>query len=91
MLFDKIPIKILAKYFNYNKVFLEENVTKLLEYTKINNHIIKLEESKQLFFKPIYSLKSMKLEILKTYIKTNLVNGFIQLFKSLASAFILFN
>ena len=33
----------------------------------------------------------MKLETLKTYIKTNMTNGFIWLFKSPVGAFILFN
>ena len=50
---------------------------KLLENTKINEYIIKLEKSKQPPFKLIYSLKLIKLEILKTYIKINLANGFI--------------
>ena len=49
----------------------------LLEYTGINNYIIKLEKSKQPLFKPIYSLESMGLEILKIYNKTNLANSFI--------------
>ena len=59
-----------------------ENATKLLKNPKINEHIIKLEKSKQLFFRLIYNLSLVKLEILKTYIEINLANGFIQLFKS---------
>ena len=64
---------------------------KLLRYIKINNYIIKLERRKQLLFGPIYSLKLIELEILKTYFKTNLANNFIQSFKSLIRIFILFN
>ena len=64
---------------------------KLLENTKINKHAIELEKSKQLLFKPIYSLGSIELKTLKTYIKINLANGFIWPFKSLARASILFN
>ena len=79
------------KYFNYSNVFLVENVVKLLENTKINEHAIKLEEGKQPSFGPIYSLGSVKLETLKTYIETNLVNGFIRPFMSPAGAFMLFN
>ena len=54
-----------------------ENITKLLEYIRINNYTIKLEKNKQLLFSSIYSLQPIKLETLKIYIKTNLANGFI--------------
>ena len=43
----------------------------------MNEHAIELEESKQPPFGPIYSLGRVELKTLKTYIKTNLVNGFI--------------
>ena len=49
----------------------------LSKYPGINNHAIKLKKSQQLFFSPIYSLKLVDLEILKTYIKISLVNNFI--------------
>lgn len=49
----------------------------LLEYTGINDFIIDLKKCKQLPFKPIYSLEPVELEAFKTYIKTNLANGFI--------------
>ena len=70
--------EILAKYFNYSNVFSAENKAKFLENTGINEHAIKLEEGKQPLFGPIYSLGSVELETLKTYIKTNLANGFIR-------------
>ena len=57
----------------------------------MNKHVIKLEKDKQLSFGPIYNLGLIKLEIFKTYIETNLANGFIQLFKSPAKAPILFD
>ena len=57
----------------------------------MNEHIIKLEEGKQPPFRPIYSLGPVELETLKTYIKTNLANGFIRPFKSPAEVLILFN
>ena len=63
----------------------------LPEYTEINTHAIDLKKSKQPPYGPIYSLGSIELEILKTYIKTNLANGFICPFKSFAGALILFN
>ena len=77
LLFDKAFIMILVEYFNYNDIFLIENTAEFLENTGINKHIIKLEKSKQLFFRLIYNLGPIKLEILKTYIKINLANSFI--------------
>ena len=91
LIFDKALTKVPAKYSNYNYVFLVENAAKLSENIGINEHIIKLEKNKQPFFGLIYSLGPVKLETLKTYIKTNLVNGFIRLSKSPAGAPILFD
>ena len=48
----------------------------------INNQAIDLIESRQTFYGPIYSLKAMELETLKTYVKTNLTKGFIWSSKS---------
>ena len=79
------------EYFDYSNVFLAENATELPENTGINEHAIKLEEGKQPPFGPIYSLGPVELETLKTYIETNLANGFIQSSKSPAGAPILFN
>ena len=45
----------------------------------------------QLFYEFIYSLKSIKLETLKIYIKTNLANKFIKLSKSSIRDFIFFD
>lgn len=50
---------------------------KLSKNTSINEHTIKLVEGKQPPYRPIYSLKLVELEILKTYIKTYLKIGFI--------------
>ena len=63
----------------------------LLEYTGINDHIIKLEKSKQPSFSLIYNLEPVKIEILKIYVKINLANGFIWFFKSPARTPIFFN
>ena len=68
-----------------------ENIAKLLENTGINEHAIKQEEDKQSLFKLIYSLGLIKLETLKTYIKTNLANSFIRPFKSPTGTLILFD
>ncbi len=57
----------------------------------MNEYAIKLAEEKQQTYGPIYAFSLVKLETLKTYIKTHLKTGFIQLSKSPISAFILFN
>lgn len=51
VLFNKSPTVVLVKYFNYNNIFLIENKIKLLKHLGINCHIIKIQKSKQLFFK----------------------------------------
>ena len=91
LLFDEASTEVLVEYSNYSNVFSAENITELLENTGINEHAIKLEEGKQPLFGPIYSLEPIELEILKTYIKTNLANGFIRPFKSPAKAPIFFD
>ena len=91
LLFDETPIEVPAKYSDYSNVFLAENAAEFPENTGINKHAIKLKESKQPAFGPIYSLGPIELEILKTYIETNLANGFIRTSKSPAEAPILFN
>ena len=91
LLFDKAPTKVLAEYSDYSDVFSVENAAELPENTGINEHAIELEEGKQPPFGPIYSLGPVELETLKTYIETNLANGFIRPSKSPAGAPILFD
>ena len=47
LLLNKGPTKVLAEYSDYSNIFLAEYVAKLLENTRINEHIIELEEDKQ--------------------------------------------
>ena len=91
LLFDKASTEVLAEYSDYNNVFSAENTVELPENTGINEHAIELEEFKQPSFSLIYSLRPVELEIWKTYIETNLANGFIRPFKSLTGASILFD
>ena len=63
----------------------------LSKNTSINKHGIKLVEGKQPLYRLTYSLRTVELETLKTYIKTQLKTGFIQSFISPASALIFFN
>ena len=91
LIFNKVSTKVLAEYSDCSNVFSAENVTKLLENTRINEYTIKQKENKQPSFCPIYSLGLVELKTLKSYIKTNLANNFICLFKSPAGTPILFN
>ena len=81
---------IFAKYSNFSNVFSADSATELPEHTRINNYPINLLDNKQLPYGLIYSLEPMELEMLKTYIETNLACDFIKLFKFFASTSILF-
>ena len=63
----------------------------LPERIEPNEHVIDLEDGKQPPYGPIYSLGSVELETLKTYIKTHLKTGVIPPSKSSADAPILFD
>lgn len=91
MMTKKAPITIPEKYLDYNNHFSKKLAAVLIKHTKINIHAINLKKDKQSPYRPIYSLRLVELEILKTYIKTNLANNFIQPSKFPASALILFN
>ena len=88
---DKASTKVPPKYANYADVFSFDLAIELPKNTGINKYAIKLHDSKQPSYGPIYSLGPVELEILKTYIKIHLKTGFIQSFKFSASAPILFN
>ena len=91
LLFDEAPTEVPAEYSDYSDVFSAENAAELPENTGMNEHAIELEEGKQPPFGPIYSLGPVELETLKTYIETNLANGFIRPSKSPVGAPILFD
>ena len=80
---DEASIEVLSKYADFVDIFLPKLAIKLLKHMKINNHAIKLVDDCQPLYSLIYDLSPVKLEILKTYIKNNLVNGFIRPFKTL--------
>ena len=88
---DEAPVTIPAEYSDFEDMFSKESAAVLPEHTEINTHAIDLEEGKQPPYGPIYSLGPVELETLKTYIKTNLANGFICPSKSPAGAPILFD
>ena len=70
-------VTVPTEYSNFADVFLEKSANVLSEQTRANEHAIKLEEAKQPPYGLIYSLRPFELKTFKTYIKTNLANGFI--------------
>lgn len=91
MIAKKALIKVSIKYTDFIHIFSLGLASKLLEHTKINTYAIKLVNDEQLSYELIYSLESIELKILKTYIKINLANRFIKPSKSLVGASIFFN
>lgn len=81
--------KIPEGYSNFPDTSFPNSTSELIEYISINNHFINLLNNKQAFYKCIQSLKLIKLQILKTCIKTNLASNFIRLSKFLAAVPIL--
>ena len=79
-----------AEYSDFADVFSKKSAKVLPEQTEVNKHAIKLEKGKQPPYRLIYSLGSVELKAFKTYIKTNLANGFIRPCKSPAGALIFF-
>ena len=70
-------VTVPTEYADFSDVFLKKSAKVLLECTRINGYIIKLEDGKQSPYGPIYSLGTVEFKTLKTYIKTNLSNSFI--------------
>lgn len=79
------------EYVDFANIFLSNLATTLAEHIAINNHTINLIGGKQAAYGSIYNLKQVELETLKTYIETNLANGFILSFNTSAIAAILFD
>ena len=79
---DETLTSVPLKYADFAEVFFKNLAIELPDHTGINNHIIDLIKRHQPSYKPIYNLRLVELQILKTYIKTNLVNDLIKSSKS---------
>ena len=88
---EEAPTKVSTAYSDFADVFSPDLATELPKHTEINTHAIDLEEGKQPPYGPIYTLGPVELETLKTYIETNLANGFIHPSNSPTGAPILFD
>ena len=87
---DEAPTEVPNEYSDFADVFSPKLAAELPEHG-ISNHSIELIDDQQPPYGHIYSLGSVKLEILKPYIENDLANGFIRLSKSPAKALIFFN
>lgn len=85
---NKASITLFLEYSNFIDLFSPKLAAELSEPIKMNNHVIDLIDGKWPPYKPIYSLESVELKTLKTYIKTNLANSFIRPSKSPVSTLI---
>ena len=88
---EEAPTKIPAKYSDFTDVFSPDLASELPKHTRIIDYAIELVDGQQPPYGPIYSLGPVELETLKTYIKTNLANGFIRPSKSPVGTLILFD
>ncbi len=88
---DKALTKISNEYTDFAYIFSPKLVIELYEPMEINNYTIKLINNWLPPYSPIYSLGPLELETMKTYIKKNLVNGFIRPSKSPTEALIFFD
>ena len=83
-------VTVLDKYLDFANIFLQKSANVLSEQTRVNKHAIEFEKDKEPSYGLICGLKPVGFQIFKTYIKTNLANGFIQASKSPASTPIFF-
>lgn len=88
---DKAPTEISLGYKNYADVFCPDLTMERPKNIGINEHALKLIESKQTPYRTIYAISPVELEILKIYIKTHLKTEFIWTSKSSASTSIFFD
>ena len=89
-LLDVEEVIIPSEYTEYTDVFSSDSAAEPPKHTDINDYSINLIDDKQPPYGPIYSLRPVELETLKTYIEINLANNFIRPSKSPTGASILF-
>lgn len=83
--------KVFINYSDFANVFSPDLASELPKHTWINNHAIELVKGQHPFYEPIYNLKPVELETLKTYIEINLINDFLRPSKLPIDTSIFFN
>ena len=66
LIVKEAPIKIFNKDIKFADIFFLDLASKLPKHTGINEHAIELVDYQQPLYGPIYSLRPVKLEILKS-------------------------
>ncbi len=82
-------MKLSSEYSEYSDVFSDSDATELSEHGSAD-HAIDLINERQSPYDSIYNLNEIKLETLREYIESNLINGFIRLFTLSTRSLILF-
>ena len=70
-------VNLPSEYVEYFDIFSDSDAIELSSHEP-TNHIIDLIDEKQPPYDPIYSLNEVELNTLRSYIETNLTNGFIR-------------
>lgn len=83
-------INVPKEYADFSDVFYKKSAAVLPNCSNISKHTMDLQPGKQPLYRPIYSLNSVTLKTLKTYIKANFANRFIRSSKSPTRESILF-
>ena len=84
-------MKVSIKYTDFANIFSLDLMSKLLKHSGINDYTIKIVDSQQPLYRPIYRLEPVELKILKAFIETNLANEFIRSSKLPTSSPIFFD
>ena len=84
-------MEISVKYSDFADIFFPDLVSEFFKHTGISDYAIKLVDSQQPSYKPIYNLELVELKTLKTFININLAHKFIKSSKLSVSTLIIFN
>ena len=60
LIVEKAPTKVRVKYADFANVFFPDLMSKLLEYTRINNQAIKLVDGQRPLYRPIYKIRASR-------------------------------
>ena len=71
---EVIKIQLLKEYKDYADVFSEEEADKMPDFMHIE-HLIFIEEGKNILFEPIYSLSANELCVLRDYLDLSLIKS----------------
>ena len=69
---EVVKIQLLKKYKDYADIFSEEKTDKMPDFVHIE-HLIFIEEDKNVLFKPIYLLSANELHVLYDYLNLSFI------------------